>query len=72
MSEWKIINNIYMYIYKQQKGTAIGTKIAPAYAMIFMDYLEEDILSNCLLKSLVWRGYIDDILMMRKHGEEEP
>ena len=70
MSEWKIINNMYMYIYKQQKGTAIGTKMAPPYAMIFMDYLEEDI-SNCLLKSLVWWGYIDDVLMMGKHGEEE-
>ena len=45
--------------------------MTPPYAMIFMDYLEEDILSICLLKSLVWWGYIDGILMMRKHGEEE-
>ena len=34
-----------------------------------MDSLEEDILSNSLLKPL-WR-YIDDIIVMWEHGEEE-
>ena len=36
-----------------------------------MDSLEEDILSNSLLKPLVWWRYIDDIFMMWEHGEEE-
>ena len=45
--------------------------MAPPYAIIFMDSLEEDILSNSLLKSLVWWRYIDDIFMMREHGEKK-
>ena len=39
--------------FKQLRGTAIGTKMASPYAIIFMDSLEEDILSNSLLKPLV-------------------
>ena len=36
-----------------------------------MDSLEEDMLSNSILKPLVWWRYIDDIFMMWEHGEEE-
>ena len=36
-----------------------------------MDSLKEDILSNSLLKPLLWWRYIDDIFMMWKHGQEE-
>ena len=46
--------------------------MAPPYAIIFMDSLEEDMLSNSLLKPLVWWYYIDDIFMMWEYGEEEP
>ena len=45
--------------------------MVPPYGIIFMDSLEEDILSNSLLKPLVWWHYIDDIFMMWEHGEEE-
>ena len=45
--------------------------MAPPYAIIFMDSLEEDILSNSLLKPLVWWRYIDDTCMVWEHGEEE-
>ena len=58
-------------VFKQLRGTAIGTKIVPPYAIIFMDSLEEDMLNNSLLKPLVWWCYIDDIFMMWEHGEEE-
>lgn len=54
---------------KQLRGTAIGTKMAPPYAVIFMESLEEDILT--FLKSLVWWRYIDNILMVWNHGEQE-
>ena len=47
------------------------TKIAPPYAIIFLDSLEEDILNNSLFKPLVWWRYNDDIFMMWKHGGEE-
>ena len=58
-------------VFKQLRGTAIGTKIVPPYVIIFMDSLEEDMLNNSLLKPLVWWRYIDDIFMMWEHGEEE-
>ena len=45
--------------------------MAPPYAIIFMDSLKEDILSNSLLKPLVWWLYIDDIFMVWEHWEED-
>ena len=41
-------------VFKQLRGTTIGTKMVPPYAIIFIDSLEKDILSNSLLKPLVW------------------
>ena len=48
-------NAIYIYIYiydhyLQIKGTAMGTKMAPAYANIFMDAIETSIFSSSPLK----------------------
>ena len=74
LAECVLKNNIFEHdksVFKQLRGTAIGTKMAPPYAIIFMDSLEEDILSNSLLKPLVWWRYIDDIFIMWEHGEEE-
>ena len=39
--------------------------------IIYVDSLEEDILSNNLLKLLVWWRYIDDIFMVWKYRKEE-
>ena len=44
--------------------------MAPPFAIIFMDSLEEDILSNSLLRLIVWWRYVDDIFIVREHGEE--
>ena len=74
LAECVLKNNIFEHhksVFKQRRGTAIGTKMVPPYAIIFMDSLEEDILSNSILKPLVWWRYIDDIFMMWEHGEEE-
>ena len=57
--------------FKQLKRTAIGTKMALPYAIMFMDSPEEKILSNSLLKPLVWWLYIDDIFMVWEHGKKE-
>ena len=74
LAECVLKNNIFEHdksVFKQLRGTAIGTKMAPPYAIIFIDSLEEDILSNSILKTLVWWCYIDYIFMMWEHGEEE-
>ena len=51
LAECVLKNNIFEHdksVFKQLRGTAIGTKISPLYAIIFVDSLEEDILSNNL------------------------
>ena len=57
--------------YKQIQGTAMGTKLAPAYANIFMGELEQAILSHAPYKSLFYKRYIDDILILWPHSELE-
>ena len=57
LAECFLKNNIFEHdksVFKQLRGTAIRTKMTPPYAIIFMDSLEEDILTNSLLKPLVW------------------
>ena len=64
-------NNIFEHAYsffKQLRETAIGTKMAPPY--IFMGFLKEEILSNNLLRPLLWWRYINDFFIW-EHGEEE-
>ena len=56
---------------KQKRGTAIGTKFAPPYSILFMAELEEEILSEIELKPYLWWRYIDDIFFLWEHGEEK-
>ena len=74
LAEFVLKNNIFEHnksVFKELRGTAIGTKMAPPYAIIFMGSLEENIPSNSLLKLLVWLLYIDDIAMVWENGENE-
>ena len=45
-------------------GTAIGTKSAPPYACIFMDYVETEFLKTQAIKSWLWKRFIDDIFFI--------
>ena len=56
---------------KQIRGTAIGTKFAPPYAIIYMAALEEDFLETHIKKAWLWWRYIDDVFMIWQHGEDE-
>ena len=69
-----LCNNTFEFnneFYKQIQGTAMGTKLAPAYANIFMGKLEHSILSQATLKPLFYKRYIDDILILWPHSESE-
>ena len=66
-------NNIFRFnqkTLKQLRGTAIGTKFAPSYAIIFMTELEERILEDIELQPRKWWRHIDDIFFMWEHGED--
>ena len=55
---------------KQVRGTAIGTKFTPPYAILFMADLEEKILNASEEKPMIWWRYIDEIFFVWEHGEE--
>ena len=56
---------------KQKRETAIGTKFAPPYSILFMAELEEEILRKAEFKPYLWWMYIDDIFFLWEHGEEK-
>ena len=64
-------NNVFSFndeFFLQVCGTAMGTRIAPCYANIFMAELEENFLSGYPYKPIAYYRYIDDILIMWSHG----
>ena len=73
LAECVLENNVFEYnlsFFKRLRGTAIRTKMAPPYAIIFMGDLEERILQGCSFKPIVWWRYIDDMFLLRQHGEK--
>lgn len=60
--------------YHQIRGTAMGTKMAPSYAILFMAELESQLLKEEPTQPLLFLRYIDDILLLwtgSKHSLEE-
>lgn len=57
--------------YIQAQGTAMGTKMAPSYACLFMGDLEQRILDNSPDKPYLWVRFIDDIFGIWTHGLEK-
>ena len=55
----------------QQHGTAIGTKMVPAFAKLFIGDFERKALQNYPDNPYLWLRYIDDILMVWAHGEDK-
>ena len=50
--------------YLQIHGTAMGIKMAVAFANVFMANIETQILSHSVQKPSIWKGYIDDIFSL--------
>ncbi|CAN7948048.1 unnamed protein product [Ixodes hexagonus] len=55
----------------QISGTAMGTKMSPNYANIFMASIESKFLGRHHLKPAFYKRYIDDIFMIWTHSEQE-
>ena len=58
--------------YLQTKGTAMGTRMAPSYANLFMGCLETSILQSAPsgLTPALYGRFIDDVFGVWLHGEE--
>ena len=52
-------------------GTAIDTKFAQPYSILFMVVLEKEILGEIELKRYLWQSYRDGIFVLWGHGEEK-
>ena len=74
LAEVVLKNNIFTFgkkTLKQVWGTAIGTKFAPPYSILFMAELKEEILREVELKPYLWWRYKDDIFFIWELGEEK-
>ena len=66
MNNFSFNNEHYLQIH----GTAMGTRMAPSYANLFMGKFEQNAIDNTVYKPLVWWRFIDDVFMVWTHGEE--
>ena len=57
--------------YRQRVGIAMGNKVAPPVAIIFMHQFEQTALQNASLKPDFYARYIDDSIGVWLHGREE-
>ena len=57
--------------YLQIGGTAMGTRVAPTLANLFMGHFEEKHVYTYKSKPLLWVRFIDDIFMIWTHGRKE-
>ena len=67
-------NNIFEFDgkhYLQIQGTAMGTKMAPAYANLFMGKIEDQLRSIGGDNILLWKRFIDDIFLVWTGTEDE-
>ena len=58
-------------LYHQVSGTAMGTKMAPNYANLFMGELEKKLINLHPVKPTLWIRYIDDIFCIYPAGPTE-
>ncbi|CAM4564674.1 unnamed protein product [Lepidochelys kempii] len=71
--DFVLIHNYFTFgdnVYLQISGTAMGTRMAPQYANIFMADLEQRFLSSRPLTPLLYLRYIDDLFIIWTHGKE--
>ena len=53
--------------YLQIGGTAMGTKLAPSFANLFMGHFEDKFVYSYPLKPFLWKRLIDDIFFVSLH-----
>ena len=58
------------YMYLQQHGTAMGTRMALSYANLFMEKFECEFLQTQTVLPSMWWRFIDDVFAVWTHGEQ--
>ena len=59
-------------VFRQVIGTAMGTRLAPTYANIFMGYLERKILAQWKgTQPRLYKRFIDDLFFVWSSSEQE-
>ena len=67
-------NNVFQFnneTFSQLCGIAMGTKLAPALATIYIGDLEEAFIQDRDWKPTLWLRYIDDVFMIWPHPREQ-
>ena len=67
-------NNIFKFnnlTFTQLCGVAMGTKLAPALATIYIGDLEENFIKHRTRQPLLWVRYIDDVFTIWPHSKED-
>ena len=66
-------NNVFSFngeYYLQLHGIAMGTKLAPALATLYLGLIEEEFLTHRVFKPKIWLRYIDDIFLIWTEGRQ--
>ena len=74
MTELVLKRNVFEFnseFFIQTSGTAIGTKLAPSYANLFLSIFERNLLNQCAVKPSIWLRFIDDVFMIWTEGEDK-
>ena len=64
-----VLTNNHFEFNHQPSGTAMGTKLAPSYANLFMSKFEDKYVYTYPLQPLIWKRFIDDIFLIWPHGK---
>ena len=54
--------------YRHKSGTAMGTKLPPSYANLFMTNFKQNHVYTYHPQPTLWKRFIDDIFMIWPHG----
>ena len=57
--------------YEQVEGAAMGSPLSPVLANIFMEDFQTRALETSPMKPKMWRRYVDDVLVVWPHGDEQ-
>ena len=74
MKELVLRRNVFEFNKKyiiQTSGTAIGTKLAPGYANLFLSMFERNMLNQYPIKPSIWPRYVDDIFLIWNDSEDK-